>query len=306
MALKQAGPGPRLGAAVMVVLLVAGCANPRPAPVVHRTGTPQPAAAPPPVATVPQPPEALPGQDPGVAGAPVPGEPPGVIATPIPSGSIETAPLQQGTAPVDPNLKTGPSGIKRPYGEVASVDQRNLSPGGASASAPAVVSTTAAPNPPAAQPAPAQPAPPPATVATAPATIKPAPATASGTGSLDGVPFAWPVAGTVLETFDQTSNKGLSLAGRAGDTVRAAADGRVIFSGAGPRGYGNLVIVKHDKELLSVYAHNRSLAVKEGQDVKRGQKIAELGSSGTDVPKLHFEIRQQGKPIDPLAVLPRR
>ena len=120
------------------------------------------------------------------------------------------------------------------------------------------------------------------------------------------MPFGWPVAGSVLETFDQTSNKGLSLAGKAGDTVRAAADGRVIFSGAGPRGYGNLVIVKHEKELLSVYAHNRSLAVKEGQAVKRGQKIAELGNSGTDVPKLHFEIRQQGKPIDPLAVLPRR
>lgn len=313
MSLKQAGQGAWLGAAVVAALLAAGCANPRPAPVVNRTGIPQQAQVPP-EAPAPPPVEALPGQQPGqpgvagVPGTPGVGETPGVIATPIPSGTIEAAPIQQGAAPVDPNLKTGPSGIKRPYGEMASVDQRNLQPGGSTApaaSAPAVVSTSASPSAPlAAQPKP-QPAPP-APVATAPSTATPAPAPAGGTGTLDGVPFGWPVSGNVLETFDQTSNKGLSLAGKAGDTVRAAADGRVIFSGAGPRGYGNLVIVKHDKELLSVYAHNRSLAVKEGQAVKRGQKIAELGNSGTDVPKLHFEIRQQGKPIDPLAVLPRR
>jgi lipoprotein NlpD len=88
--------------------------------------------------------------------------------------------------------------------------------------------------------------------------------------------------------------------------VVAAADGRVIFSGNGPRGYGNLVIVKHANELLSVYAHNRTLAVKEGQSVKRGQKIAELGDSGTTSPRLHFEIRQQGKPVDPARFLPKR
>ena len=128
----------------------------------------------------------------------------------------------------------------------------------------------------------------------------------NATSLLDGVAFGWPSAGSILENFDQTSSKGLALGGKAGDIVRAAADGRVIFSGAGPRGYGNLIIVKHQNELLSVYAHNRSLAVKEGESVKRGQKIAELGNSGTDKPKLHFEIRQQGKPIDPLAVLPKR
>jgi lipoprotein NlpD len=175
-----------------------------------------------------------------------------------------------------------------------------------------VSTTTVTQGPSAAAPKPAGNASPPPAVATAPATTAPpskapvAPAAGGGTGSVDGVPFGWPVAGGVLQTFDQTSQKGVSLGGKAGDTVRAAADGRVIFSGAGPRGYGNLVIVKHDKELLSVYAHNRSLAVKEGQDVKRGQKIAELGNSGTDAPQLHFEIRQQGKPIDPLAVLPKR
>ncbi len=306
MSLKQAGQGAWLGAAVMVAVLVAGCANPRPAPVVHRTGVPQ--AQVPPPATVPPQAETPPAEQPGVVAVPAAGETPGVIATPIPSGTIEAAPIQQGAAPVDPNLKTGPSGIKRPYGEMASVDQRHLQAGAIppTANPPTVVSTSAPPAAAAAQPKPQSA--PPATVATAPASIAPAaaPAPAGGTGTLDGIPFGWPVAGNVLETFDQTSNKGLSLAGKAGDTVRAAADGRVIFSGAGPRGYGNLVIVKHEKELLSVYAHNRSLAVKEGQAVKRGQKIAELGNSGTDVPKLHFEIRQQGKPIDPLAVLPRR
>ena len=83
----------------------------------------------------------------------------------------------------------------------------------------------------------------------------------------------------------------------------AAADGKVIFSGAGPREYGNLIIVKHGNDLLSVYANNSSLAVKEGQDVRRGQKIAEAGGAANR-PQLHFEIRQQGKPIDPLTVLP--
>jgi lipoprotein NlpD len=110
----------------------------------------------------------------------------------------------------------------------------------------------------------------------------------------------------MIQSFDESSSKGIALGGRPGDPVVAAADGRVIFSGNGPRGYGNLVIVKHANDLLSVYAHNRSLAVKEGQDVRRGQKIAELGDSGATSPRLHFEIRQQGKPVDPMRFLPRR
>lgn len=99
---------------------------------------------------------------------------------------------------------------------------------------------------------------------------------------------------------------GILIEGAAGDPVGAAADGRVIFSGPGPRGYGNLVIVKHDNDTLSVYAHNRTLLVKEGQSVKRGQKLAEIGASGTDSPKLHFEIRKGGKPVDPQTLLPAR
>ncbi|TXL61673.1 hypothetical protein FHP08_18245 [Zeimonas arvi] len=99
---------------------------------------------------------------------------------------------------------------------------------------------------------------------------------------------------------------GVSIGGKPGDPVVAAADGRVIFSGPGPRGYGNLLIVKHDNDTLSVYAHNRALLVKEGANVKRGQRIAELGDSGADRPKLHFEIRKQGKPVDPSDYLPAR
>jgi lipoprotein NlpD len=117
--------------------------------------------------------------------------------------------------------------------------------------------------------------------------------------------WSWPTNGRVVQNFAESS-KGIALGGSAGDAVSAAAEGKVIFSGNGPRGYGNLVIVKHANDLLSVYAHNRSLLVKEGQMVKRGQKIAEVGETGGSTPRLLFEIRQQGKPIDPATILPRR
>lgn len=310
MAVKQWVTTGRLCAALMAALVAAGCASTKPAPVVNRTTMPQPApeVQAPPVATQPGQPlppgmQPAPGQPPQVAGQPGDGQAPGVETSPIRSGSIESGTAQSSATSIDPNLKTGPKGLKRPYGEVAAVDpgvaQRgNASPG--AANAPAVMPATA---PASVATAPVTPpSPPPASTPAAPAI----PAAPGGTGLLDGVTFAWPAGGTVLQNFDETSSKGLSLGGKAGDSVRAAADGRVIFSGAGPRGYGNLIIVKHNNELLSVYAHNRSLTVKEGESVKRGQKIAELGNSGTDKPKLHFEIRQQGKPIDPLAILPKR
>ncbi len=118
--------------------------------------------------------------------------------------------------------------------------------------------------------------------------------------------FIWPAHGALVQKFADKKSMGIGISGRAGDRVNATADGEVIFSGLGPRGYGKLLIVKHNPEILSVYAHNRSLLVKEGQAVRQGQKIAELGSTGTDRPKLHFEIRRQGKPVDPLAFLPSR
>ena len=118
--------------------------------------------------------------------------------------------------------------------------------------------------------------------------------------------WAWPAAGSVFAGFEEGKHKGLSIAGKAGDAVLAAADGRVVYAGSGLRGYGNLVIVKHNTTYLTAYAHNQSLLVKEDQAVRRGQKIAEMGSSDAERVQLHFEIRRQGKPIDPARLLPTR
>lgn len=125
-------------------------------------------------------------------------------------------------------------------------------------------------------------------------------------GNGDKIDWAWPASGKVIAAFNETSSKGVDLAGKPGDPVLAAAGGRVVYAGTGLRGYGKLVIVKHDNSFLSAYAHNQSLLVKEGQAVSKGQKIAELGDTDSDRPKLHFEIRRQGKPVDPSKYLPPR
>jgi lipoprotein NlpD len=122
----------------------------------------------------------------------------------------------------------------------------------------------------------------------------------------DGMAFAWPHPGPVLAGFDEAKNKGLDFSGKAGDPVLAAADGKVVYAGSGLRGYGNLVILKHNNTYLTAYAHNQTLLVKEDQSVTKGQRIAEMGSSDADRVKLHFEIRKQGKPVDPAKLLPAR
>jgi lipoprotein NlpD len=122
----------------------------------------------------------------------------------------------------------------------------------------------------------------------------------------DDLAWLWPAQGAQLAGFDEVKNKGLDIAGRVGDAVLASADGRVVYSGAGLRGYGNLIILKHNNTYLTAYAHNQTLLVKEDQAVRKGQKIAEMGSSDADRVKLHFEIRRQGKPVDPLKYLPAR
>ena len=132
----------------------------------------------------------------------------------------------------------------------------------------------------------------------------PAPAIAATND--DNLVFAWPHPGQVLSGFDETKNKGLDFAGKAGDPVLAAADGKVVYAGSGLRGYGNLVILKHNNTYLTAYAHNQTLLVKEDQTVQKGQRIAEMGSSDADRVKLHFEIRKQGKPVDPAKLLPAR
>ena len=116
----------------------------------------------------------------------------------------------------------------------------------------------------------------------------------------------WPANGVLIAGFDEAKNKGLDFAGKAGDPVLAAGDGKVVYSGSGLRGYGNLVILKHNNTYLTAYAHNQTLLVKEDQSVTKGQRIADMGSSDSDRVKLHFEIRRQGKPVDPLKYLPPR
>ena len=130
----------------------------------------------------------------------------------------------------------------------------------------------------------------------------PAPATAGE----DDIAWIWPSSGNVIAGFDEVKNKGLDIGGAEGDPVVAAADGRVVYVGAGLRGYGNLIILKHNNTFLTAYAHNRTLLIKEDQSVRKGQKIAEMGSSDADRVKLHFEVRRQGKPVDPAKYLPAR
>ncbi|NYE22570.1 lipoprotein NlpD [Pigmentiphaga litoralis] len=150
--------------------------------------------------------------------------------------------------------------------------------------------------------------PPAAVVVPTPPTVPAPPATAAKPSDAPGekIDWAWPAAGKVIENFNETRNKGLDIAGTPGDPILAAADGKVVYSGSGLRGYGNLIILKHNNTYLSAYAHNRAMLVKEGQSVKRGQKIAELGQTDAESPRLHFEIRRQGKPVDPSGFLPSR
>jgi lipoprotein NlpD len=122
----------------------------------------------------------------------------------------------------------------------------------------------------------------------------------------EGLAFIWPHNGAIMAGFDEAKNKGLDVAGKAGDPVLAAADGKVVYAGSGLRGYGNLVIIKHNNTFLSAYAHNQALLVREDQAVKRGQTIAQMGNSDADQVKLHFEIRRLGKPVDPVKFLPPR
>ena len=170
--------------------------------------------------------------------------------------------------------------------------------------------------PPAISPVVSQPAPsrPPVTTApvaqtSKPAQAQPAPATTPVTPvTRSATGWAWPARGAVIGNFSSNGslNKGIDIAGELGQPVLAASDGSVVYAGSGLRGYGELIIIKHSDTYVSAYGHNRRLLVREGQQVKAGQNIAEMGSTGTDRVKLHFEIRRQGKPVDPLQYLPRR
>lgn len=310
-------------AATLVAFVLAGCATRAPAPVEDRAPTPPPAAVAAPAAPSPAGEKPLPthtvkrgetlvgialqyGLDyrelaawnnitnpnvlsvgqvlvvaaPAGSAPPVAAAPTGPVATPLnqPGPPIEARPLSN-----TPTAKVEPRGQKLPYSDRA-LAQLNAE-AGAAATAPAATPSTT---------------PPPGPVASAPATA-PDP-DKSGTDRED-MDWMWPVKGKVLAGFTEAS-KGIDVAGKKGAPVVAAASGRVVYAGAGLRGYGKLVIIKHNNTWLSAYAHNDNLVVKEQQDVRKGQKIAEMGSTDADQVKLHFEVRRVGKPVDPQKILP--
>jgi lipoprotein NlpD len=183
------------------------------------------------------------------------------------------------------------NGIPAPY-TIYPGQTLRLHPGGGSAS------TASATRPAPAAQVPARPA-------TAPKPVAPAPAPAPVNS---GISWRWPADGHVIGRFvaNDATKQGVDIAGSSGQPVRAAADGVVVYSGAGLVGYGELIIVKHSESWLSAYGHNRKRLVNEGQNVKAGQQIAEMGSSGASREMLHFEIRYNGKPVDPQLYLPKR
>ena len=203
------------------------------------------------------------------------------------------------------------NGLRDPYvirvGQTIRFDNRPVGNSQPVASAPppttsTVITQPVPSHPPVAVTAPpaTQPARPP--VANTPATTPVTPVSRSASG------WSWPTEGTVISRFSSNGslNKGIDIAGQLGQPVLAASDGSVVYAGSGLRGYGELIIIKHSDTYVSAYGHNRRLLVREGQQVKAGQSIAEMGSTGADRVKLHFEIRRQGKPVDPLQYLPRR
>ncbi len=154
------------------------------------------------------------------------------------------------------------------------------------------------------KPSPATPSPPPNRPAAKPqAKPKLQPPRAPTSPKAANIRLLRPAAGPLIGTFDGNRNKGIDIAGQPGDPVRAAAAGVVVYAGSGLRGYGNLLLIEHSDNLMTAYAHNRSLLVKDGERVSRGQTIAELGSSGTDRAKLHFEVRRNGSAVNPLPYL---
>ncbi|HSN20331.1 MAG TPA: peptidoglycan DD-metalloendopeptidase family protein [Usitatibacter sp.] len=322
-------------AALALVAVLAGCAAPRPAPVLDRGPAPAPAAAAPaprgpaekplPTHTVQRgdtlvsialqygldyrelaawngitnpaqirvgqvlvlaPPSGMAGTATAAAPPPAPGAPPAPpspepgkpVATPLVSAGppIEARPLSN-----TPALKVEPRGMKVPYSDKAMAEF-------SVPEAPAVPGTgTEAPQPP-------------ASGETAPAA--PAEAPKSGTQKED-VDWMWPVKGKIIGPFSEQT-KGIEIAGKRGAPVVAAASGRVIYADSGLRGLGKLVIIRHNDTWLSAYAHNDKILVKEQQEVRKGEKIAEMGSTDADRVELHFEIRRKGKPVDPARYLP--
>lgn len=294
----------RLALSTALVALVAGCASPRNrAPVEDRGGVRTPSTAQPPMGAR----EAVPPVDPrALPGAENAGKP-GFYS------------VKQGDTLIRIGLETGQNwrdiarwnNIDNPnvieVGQVLRVLAPGTDPNSALARGVLVGKVETRPLDPRAVAAGASAPAGSASAAPIAATQGPAPAPVPRDGGGDDdVNWMWPASGPVAAGFDEARNKGVAIAGKAGDPVLAAADGRVVYAGSGLRGYGNLVIVKHNATYLTAYAHNQALLVKEDQLVRRGQKIAEMGSSDAERVQLHFEIRKQGKPVDPARLLPPR
>jgi lipoprotein NlpD len=287
-----------IGLAVTSALVLSGCASNTTAPIVNRTGpgttASRPAPAPAPQATAPQ----------------LPASQPDTQVSPIRSGTIDSRPLE--TKPLDPKaaeakppapspagtappivvttpsanvMRTQPKGLKRAYSDTVIAELK-------AADGPPVATTAPVPTP----------APTPV-VAEVKADPKVDPKADPKASPLQ---LAWPTSGKLIQSFGKDKSTGMAFTGKLGDPISSAADGKVIFSNTTLPQYGKMIIVKHDDDTHSVYAHNKALLVKEGQQVKKGQKIAELGDSGTTQPKLYFEVRKQGKPVDPQKLLPTR
>ena len=221
----------------------------------------------PPSASAPAQPEARAQADSGVQVQP--------IVTP---GAVEARALGEQRNPAEPPraaaeqprpelLKTGPKAIKLPYSEDNVAAVMRLSP---------------------------------------PEIKLEAEAAPGASAQSDGVDWMWPASGKVLANLPKGANKGVDILGKIGDPVFASASGRVVYSGSGLRGYGKLVIIKHNETYLSTYAHNSNILVKQGDNVVKGQKIAEIGNTDSPQAKLTFEIRRLGKPVDPLQLLPEK
>ena len=286
-------PGVWLAAAVVVVLSACGSTPLSHAPVEDRASAPGRMETPAPVVPVKQPPGF---ENAGKAG----------YYTVKPKDTLIGIGLEAGQSHKDIarwNNLENPNRIE--VGQVLRVAPPVASEGTAVAKP---VSTGAA-TPTAIAAGSTKPASAPASAASAPATT-PAAATAAVTAPAasgeEDLGWIWPGSGPVLAGFDEAKNKGLDIGGAAGDAVVASSDGKVVYAGAGLRGYGNLIILKHNNMYLTAYAHNQTLLVKEDQAVKKGQKIAEMGNSDADRVKLHFEVRRQGKPVDPVKYLPSR
>ncbi|MFZ3323879.1 MAG: peptidoglycan DD-metalloendopeptidase family protein [Usitatibacter sp.] len=224
-------------------------------------------------------------------------------AAPLPSGPPVTTPLAQANTPIEGRplantaaSKVEPRAAKVPFSERALAQMSAPDAGGSPVGA-------TPPDTPVPSVTPTMPpvAPPPVVAPTGPSPT-PEPEKSAGTDKED-VDWMWPAKGKVLAPFTEAS-KGMDIAGKKGAPVLAAAGGRVVYAGVGLRGYGKLVIIKHNNTWLSAYAHNDNILVKEQQDVKKGQKIAEMGSTDSDQVLLHFEVRRQGKPVDPAKYLP--